>query len=463
MTEVILTDNSTVCKGQQVEEWTPAKVIYAGLIGINLISFIWLLVTGSSIEMPPIVLLMRTSTAILAFFLGKLWKDRGFQILLAYTILFVMRVFIPNPENLFCAEISESIFCAIWLFAGCYGFAKILNRFEIKKILYISSCIWILCITVLCFLGIITACTGQSFALLNNASINIDANRLSIAYLPTVTGALIGLSIIIAFVLLFTEKKRYIKIFLFFAIPIMITSLALTDSRTAFFCFAAGAGLEFVFIILEQLSQRYFSKSKISLWINRLLLYILIFALLLFILTLITPVFNHLKTNGLFSHANAETIQDNQIQSRGFNGDRVLSGRKELWAEIIDYMWKHPLLLLTGESKINPLRNIRRYHWYGYGHSHNIIIQIFIESGLPGLFILLLFGLYSLKKITRVIRNADNERWIRLLPGILIYLFVGEMTECFIWFRSAQCPMSTTLFLIISILTNVQTTKTEQI
>ena len=113
MSEAILSDNSIICEERHAKEWTLAKVIYTGLMAFNLLSFLWLLATGSGIEMPPVIWIARIATALLAIYLGKLWKDKGFQILAIYTCLFFFRVLIPNPGNIFSAEWQKAFQCAV--------------------------------------------------------------------------------------------------------------------------------------------------------------------------------------------------------------------------------------------------------------------------------------------------------------------------------------------------------------
>lgn len=456
MSEAIFSDNSIVCIKRQTKEWTLAKVIYAGLMAFNLLSFLWLLVIGSDIEMPPIIWIARIATAPLAICLGKLWKDRGFQILSVYTFFFFFRVFIPNQDEIFRADISESVLSALWLFAGCYGFGNVFNAKQTKQIFSVFLVVWLLGIVICSCLGIYSAWFDIDIKFSGNRYIGLDAvDRLQIIYYATTTGAILNLAFIMQFIcFVSTPKKKNKVVFTMFAVSILV-AISLTDSRTAYI--GVSSGIAIIFFVF---TYRYVKKVKINrqklLKIHPVLIctigMIIVFIIMLYIIMTITPLFNHIKMTGLIPSAFAETSPNEKsaIVHRGFSGERVFTGRIELWKEIISYIIHNPLVMLLGFSKNTPLQQINQH----YAHCHNIYFQVWLESGILGFTIFFSFIIYTIKKILALVREGNVFSWIICLPAIIIYMLIVDFAECFTWLRSSQCPMSAFLFLCCGILFN---------
>ena len=118
---------------------------------------------------------------------------------------------------------------------------------------------------------------------------------------------------------------------------------------------------------------------------------LMIFALLLWGVMQITPLFNHVKMRGVLPRAYAGEVEKTAVSSRGFSG-HVLTGRAELWEKIFEYFRQNPIALLIGESKLSPLHIVNNYK----AHCHSIFIQVLLESGIPGLLLFLSFVVYTL-------------------------------------------------------------------
>ena len=178
---------------------------------------------------------------------------------------------------------------------------------------------------------------------------------------------------------------------------------------------------------------------------------VIVFAFFFVVVLHITPLYNSFKTRGIISRAMAENtndVQQSAVSTRGFEGDRVLNGRAELWTMVIDYIKEHPLILLVGESKISPLKGLNYYK----AHCHSIYLQIILENGIPGILLFLAFIGYTMIHAIRVIRDPEQPLWIRLLPAIPVSLWVGDLAENFTWLRSSQCPMPAILCIAAGIL-----------
>ena len=447
MSEAILSDNSIVREERQAKEWTPAKVIYTCLMAFNLLSFLWLLATGSGIEMSPIIWIARIATAPLAIYLGKLWKDRGFQILSIYTLFFFFRAYISHPENIFCAELSESVFSALWIFAGCYGLGRILSRETLTRLLFIITVIWTIGIVAFSCVGIYAAWVGKTITLWGDSIIDIRLHgRLNIVYSGTTSGAVLCLSALIAMIPIFSKKSRLAKMFFFFSEIPLIIALALTDSRTAYISFSVGIGIIAAITFLQGVSQD--KKRKSFKWIIGIIIILVISAIVLICLMQITPLFIRLKTKGIFPVAMAESPEGGLLH-RGFSGENIFSGRISLWREVIHCFKQRPILFFVGESKYQPIRIFSDY----YAHCHCLYLQILLESGIPGILMILYFIIHTGRAGIRLIKKKGYPNWTAFLLAVTFSFWLGDIAECFIWLRASQCPMIAVEFIFAGILT----------
>ncbi|MBR5960521.1 MAG: O-antigen ligase family protein [Clostridia bacterium] len=428
------------------------KGLYAGLMVFCLLSYLWTLLIGAGIEnMPPIIWYARMATVPLAMYLGRLWKNTGFRILAVYSVLFFLRCFIPDPNNIFKEEVAENILSALWLFSACYGMGYVLNEKQLKTFLLICAGVWIAGMTVLSCMGIYSAWTEQTIHLFGKAEIYVYIDeRVNIVYLATVTGSMLAITILMAALIYCCVHTNLVRILLTVAAVPLVLALALTDSRTAYISISAGFGC-MVFSWVYHYSQcRLHQKTSKHLWKSwalSIFIMFVVFVLVLLGIMKITPLFNQVKMKGIIPRAYAEEVEKTALSSRGF-GEYLLTGRAELWAKIFDHFKQNPIALLIGESKLSPLHIVKNYK----AHCHSIYIQVLLESGIPGLLLFLVFIVYTLIHAIRAIRDSSQPLWIRLLPAIPISLWVGDLAENFTWLRSSQCPMGAILCIAAGIL-----------
>ncbi len=454
MSEIITIPASIRKADEKTGDWTPVKVIYAGLMAFNLLSFLWLLINGTSIEdVPLLIWFTRLCVVPVAIYQGRLWKKKEFLILAAYTVLFFLRCFLSAPDSVFTAELSENFLAALWLFAGCYGLGRTLSPGQMNRFLLICCSLWTFVMMILCCMGIYVCWTGRILTPFNGAEIQIylDA-RLNLFYLATTSGSIIGVSFFICIISALSIKNRFLKTFFFLAMIPIILAIALTDSRTAYISTSAGIGV-IVFSSVYHYMQvkktiRIRQSENWKAWIISIMSMVIVFGIIIWTIMQITPLFNTLKTRGFIPAAYAEDTQPSSvIASRKFSG-HLLSGRAELWGTIFNYIQQKPLILLIGESKIAPLSGFNTY----YAHCHNIYIQVLLESGVPGLILISSFIAIVLGRSLRVIRQKEYPCWIRLLPAIPVVLFVEDIADCFTWLRASQCPMGAILLIAAGIL-----------
>ena len=458
MSEAILSDNSIVREERQVKEWTPAKVIYTCLMAFNLLSFLWLLANGSGIEMPPIIGIARLATVPLAIYLGRLWKDKGFRILSIYFLWFLFRCIIPNSDNFFAGEVSQSILSALWLFSSCYGLARILTGDQTRKFLLTCSSIWLVGICIFSCIGIYTAWTDSIIDVNGHGVIGLYYSaRLNMIYLSTTAGSILGLTFLIGIVTIVSAKKKLIKILLILVLFPIALAMALTDSRIVYISLPIGlGGFIFSYIFEKCKDKKAYGKNQYwRCWVYGIISMVITVILSFWLLMQIIPVFNIFKIRGLISTAYAEGAGKIPMIRRGLEGTDILNGRMEIWASVLNYLRYNPLILLIGESKLHPLQNVIA----SYSHCHNIYLQVLLESGIPGLLIFLSFIVYTFFQSMKTIATSTLRLSIRLIPAILVFLCIEDFAECFIWLRSSQCPMIAAFFICAGIIKSQQANK----
>lgn len=454
MSEAILSENRIIGENQTSKDMTPAKMIYFGLMVLGLLSYLWNLAIGAGINTIPIVIwIIRLLSVPFALFLGKLWKDKGFQILSLYFLWFFLRIAISNPSGFFREEASENILSALWLFSACYGLGKIIKGNQLKSFLQVVVNLWILGIVICSILGIVAIWRGQRIeGLTENVFYGYPYQewwtaRLEIGYVATVSGALLSISALISTICGIITKKKIKKCIYIIATIIILQALALTDSRTAFISFSIG----FALVISILIFTRIHVQKTWHRWVASFLGLLFSFALSIILLTKITPLFNHLMLRGMFPSALAEETVSKKVANinRGFDvSSNAFSGRFEIWKAVLSFLKQNPKYLLIGKSKIEPLSAIAPDN----AHCHNIFIQVLLESGIVGLLLLLFFVGNICINCIRVIKGKEAEKWIVLLPALIISLIVGDMVECFTWLRSSQCPMGAILLISAGII-----------
>ena len=432
------------------------KTIYILLMGLLLLSFPYMMFTYThfvTYQVPAFIWLLRCASSVLAIYLGRLWKDRGFQILSIYLLYILLRTVISNPNDLFSMRFSESVLTGIWAFTACYGLAKILNQEELKSCLRISALIWTLVMAVSCCVGIYAAWQGHRIYTAGDAAFwGLYPKRLMIPYLPTVSGALTSLSAMIDLCAMVCEKKKALRVFYIITLIPILLALSLTDSRTAFLSFAIGAGA-LSFLCLARQNGKNTGKNK-----KRTLLAaaagMVICAGTVFLLMQAENLFHSARIRGglFITNAMAETAERNSA-ARGFSGDSgMLTGRFELWKGTIRYLIQNPLILLFGAGKANPMKGINALIGSDLAHTHNLPLMILTESGIIGVAILLIFAVYVFRTGIRKIKDSKSLFPLILLP-IIISVMVGDMAECFTWMASSYFPTLPFLFVVLGILT----------
>ena len=149
--------------------------------------------------------------------------------------------------------------------------------------------------------------------------------------------------------------------------------------------------------------------------------------------------FVNVRNNGVVTTAEAEEIEVEKealnIQDRSLlssNGNLALSGRDRIWNYVFRYLRENPQTLLTGTSVISAMEgpNSIEGNWITVNDSHSLYIMTLLESGIPGLLLLLFYIVLFAVNCVRVWRNKQIPLWMKLLPVIAINILMNGLVEC---------------------------------
>ena len=129
------------------------------------------------------------------------------------------------------------------------------------------------------------------------------------------------------------------------------------------------------------------------------------------------------------------------VKNRGLGGDDPLSGRLQIWKQVIRYLIRNPKTLLTGRSVAEPMQGtqIMRTKNTLTEHCHNMFLQTVMENGIPGLLLMAAFMLLTIRRSWRLVMT-EGRTLLALLPAALCALWTGEMTESIVRMFNYRIP-----------------------
>lgn len=448
--------------------WQPATLIYAILTGGLILSY---LVTQAfdkpNYEYPAPIALLRLIAAAMGIYLGKLWKDKGFWLMIAYLAYKAVRIAVKDPNLFFTSEVSDNLLNGLWVVAGCYALGKVLNISQLKRFLRILAALWTAGAIVHCGLADYAAWTGRNIPNLSGGffwGIYWD-NRLVISFIyPTTSGSAINISIMIAVCALLAIPGEMGKVYYFLSLLVMIITLGLTDARTSFVSAAVGIGVAVGCAVLYALfchhrtNLKCTKKKAATFRMVSVVSMVLVCVFFLQLFVSITPAFLRVRDRGgiLVLAAKAEESTHKQgIINRGFTGRESLNGRDVIWENTIGYLTENPGTLLFGDSVYNPMSGPNARNGGEKGHCHNMILQVVLESGIIGLLFVVLFTVYAAYYAIRLMFGEHVPLWKRIIPAIPISVLVGDLAECFGWFRSWNSQALVFLFIAVGMIVSL--------
>ena len=448
------------------QSWTIGRIIYTFLMALLLLGYLAVIATycdqtatGKAFNFPGFVWVLRVITGVMAIYLGKLWKDKGFLLLAVYLLMKLVRVVAEGPDNVFQDSVSDALLTGFWAFSACYGMARILSKKQLTSFLNICITIWIIGMVISSCLGIYAAWTGNNIYTIGEGAIwgVTWENRLFLVFFPTVSGAVMSFSIMLALCSAIVANKKKTKAFFLLSIIPMFIALCLTDSRCAQVTVSAGIASMLGIFIIRKLRDQAQEKKKNSwyAWATGLAIAGVVFVASVVLCMKTISVFNQVRANGLLiPRALAEEIQTKAIVSnRGYTGSNVLTSRPMIWKAAIEVLGNNPLFLLWGTSIWNPMTlvNASETMTFMANHCHCMPLMILLENGIPGL---LLMGTFLGKIVCssfRLVLTSKEKREVVIVPFVLSIL-LGEIIECFLWLRTGTCPTMPFFFVAVGIL-----------
>lgn len=446
-------------------EWTAKQFIYAVLMSSLLLDYLFLQAADHEpFPMPVVLALLRLIVSLMGFWLGKLWKDKGFIIMVSFLVFLAIRVAVKNTALFFSSTVSETLFNGIWVVAGCYSVGRILTYKQLRSLFRLLILIWSFGIIVHCSIALYAMWTDQSIRNLSGGSIwGVWYGRLMVGYnYPTIAGSTLCISGTLMVYASMTERSKTIRGFYCIGMIILLIALSLTNARASILAISVGTGVmiyAIVFYKSAESTKKETNRSKrpIKIYLISAVSLVVTAIVLAIAIVKIAPVVIKIKERGsvIISAAKAEEVALNENQlltARGFDGADILSGRDRIWRNVIRYVTQDPIRLLFGVSIDDPMEYINRGAIEPMAHCHNMIIQLFLESGLTGLVIILLFAIYSGRNALRIIHSQSASIWLRLLLAIPVCILIGDLAECFGWFRQWMIPAPAILFIALGII-----------
>ena len=435
------------------------KAVFIALSGSLIVGYLYTIIWGCGpYSIPILIWILRLISSVIAIHLGRLWKRKIFLLLFAFVGYQFLRTWTVDPGLIFTEEGSTKLLAGFWMCTACFGLGYILKGKELKRFLAISAAVWTIGMMVYSGIGLYAAWTD---IVVDGPGVGAWWNqfghfaRYELIYVPTTSGNILSLGAMIALIALLSTKNLPIKIFYLIAFLELMLMISLTISRTAEVAVSTGIGAAGGIALFNQLNKR----NKRRIWLNRVVSICLaggIAAIALVGVMKLPTLFNHLKQSGslLMNTALAEAEEGGKgiVVSRGLlnNGQIELSGRGYLWAGVLNYLKEHPMDLLLGRSICSPLADFGELSIYE--HCHNGLLQVFLESGLIGLSMILCLLVTVFIRAIRIIGKDQYPLWAELIPALVAAIWVGDLAECFTYFRASQIPIGAFMFIAMGII-----------
>ncbi|MBR3020607.1 MAG: O-antigen ligase family protein [Clostridia bacterium] len=422
-------------------------VCYTGLMCFLLLTYLWIIMiyNGSS-KTPDWIWIGRLTAALLGIYLSKSWKNSTFQLLVLFLTVLLARGIIRQgntPSDY--RTILRIAVNGLWVWGGCYSLGRVLTKEQFKVFFKIFGSAWTIGMAACALCGLyaswmrvrIPNLSGERFIGLWGPAAQA---RLELVFLSTVSGGFMAMSVIIAIICLLCFQKKLVKCLFSFAALLMLLALALTDSRSAQVSVSGGAAV-LAWILLLHREQKPLSRFSPARPPTRRLLISFAWAAatfvgMLFLIQLINPAFDQLKRASLHwpvFRSEAMAGEEQIISAnRGFFGEHTSTGRAEIWGATLTYLRYNPKYLLIGKSVIDPITDVNALlsEEYQAGHCHNILLQVLLESGLPGLLLLCMIIFSIGKQAVKLAMDGSSPLWQRAFTALAAAICVEDLAEC---------------------------------
>lgn len=393
-----------------------------------------------------------------SFFLGRMWKDRGWWVLMALLAVKILRVAIPMPGAL---SDSQSVFeLCLYAFGICYAVGRVLSEKDRERFIDWFCGLWTAAMAVYACIGLYTVWNNAVIPNLGTKKFFIETNRFTNVtrlwpvYHAVEGGVIASAGIATALVGFFRTKQRWVRVLYASAIILMVLMGIFTDSRTNLILTAMGISFPACILCGEKIVKTG-SNRKRTTALRAAVTGILFVGLSLVLILLqqqVVPVYNALRTgrNPIISTALAEEAEPMEMLTRQFSleggADKFLTGRLTVWKTALTVMGEDPEKLLWGQSVYKVMGPINEYQAaYGLAetyHLHNTFIQTLWESGIPGLLLFAgFFGIFAWSGI-RLAADSGAPLWQRLLPLPAALCWLADMVDCTGYCNWGKPPMT---------------------
>ena len=395
-----------------------------------------------------------------SFFLGRMWKDRGWWVLMALLAVKILRVAIPMPGAL---SDSQSVFeLCLYAFGICYAVGRVLSERDRERFIDWFCGLWTAAMTVYACFGLYTVWNNAVIPNLGNMTFYVRyAVRLWPIYHPTDAGTLTGVSIAAALVGFFRTRNKWIRGLYIPAIFLILLMGVFTASRTHLVLTALGTGAAACLVLNEKL-RKIGKRGKGAAALRMAVTLVAFAAITLGMILLqqqVVPVYNAIRIRGagFLSAAMAEEVpaatpEPLMMLTREFGGigegaNGFLTGRVMIWKSVFAVMGEEPWRWLWGQSVYKVMGPVNEYLAtqgmtdFIY-HTHSAFIQTLWESGIPGLLLYAgFFGIFAWSGI-RLTLDSGAPLWQRLLPLPAALCWLADMIDCTGYCNWGKPPMT---------------------
>ena len=378
----------------------------------------------------------------LGILLGRMWKNKGFWFLAVLFVLQYLRAAILFADDM--AEDDHFFVNALFAFFGCYSVGRAIRPELRKGFLQCFCVLWTLAVAVLSALGIRAAWTEVPIVLPGGGTIAIYG-RLYPYYHCIVFGVLASVSLMAAFVGSQAFKRRLARALLLFAMIIIFLAGILTVTRTGYVINAFGAG----FLFSVWLEKRLWPGKKnrlagIARGVTVLVVFLAAGVSLMWFQPRVIEGFNLLqRRGGLFIQtALAEVWQPNLNMNTDLNA--LSTGRIHIWTNVLNYLSEHRQVLFSGLSMFGVKEVLRTF--CTNPHCHNVILQLVMEAGIPGLLLYFGFLASAFAAGLKLLKNRMSPMWKRVLFLPVAGCLIADLLDLTCYIRAGN-PQMILLFL----------------
>lgn len=396
--------------------------------------------------------------AAVSILLGRMWKDKGFWILVVFFLLKYLRVVIPMPDQ--WHNVRAIFYNGVYAFFGVYAVGRAIRPKYRKTFLIVFTFIWLAAYTALSAAGLYTAWTNTKIYNLAGRFIGISkTGRLELFLFEMIAGIAGAIGAVLCIFAFTLTKSKVIRALCVIAAVIQLLASALSVVRTTYLIIALGFSLLLCLTLYNHMkTPKIGNRYRLSPLRACALVaaFVVLTGVLAVAMTYVTDAYNLVRTQGglPISRALAEGSGASdafQFGHRDFSGtdlNAISSGRIRIWKAAFKDITSSPEYMLWGRSVVYPMVGVNAITNYHFGHCHNMMIQSMLENGIPGLLCYLAFAGYVIFHGLRLFKNKDLPMWQRTIPIVLLSILLSELVECTTHINMGHYPM--TMFYLFS-------------